>query len=73
MFEMPKEDEAGRSLRDMLWEMTKRRICEQYDRMEQEAKTFLLMGYEVSELTIVQHADGYQEISPKSALPIEGV
>jgi hypothetical protein len=44
------------------------KIREQAERLEREARQFLAMGYELDELQIVCLPDGYQEISPRSAL-----
>ena len=42
-----------------------RLLRRQFERLEQEAVTFLMMGYDKTQLIIVQYPDGHREIHPK--------
>lgn len=53
---------------NILQDYVNKLIRAQAERLEEEAKLFVKMGYEPEELLIVMFPDGSKEVSPKSAL-----
>ena len=59
------------SPRDLMNRVVEEAIRRRNERLEEEARVFLAMGYTLDELTIVMHPDCSCEVSPKSALSEE--
>lgn len=58
----------GDLMRRYAEEMHRQRLAE----LEEQGHVFLRMGYAPGELVVVQHPDGTQEVTPKSALKEDG-
>lgn len=57
--------------RDLIDRVVEELLRRQMESLEEQGRTFVKMGYDLSELTVVAHDDGSKEVSPISCLPVD--